>query len=122
MMFPKQPTKKKRLKHCESILHKKDGTCYLCMMLHDEYRIHKGLHEHKHRTLHEHHIFGGPTRIHSEEEGLKVYLCPEHHEHGPEAAHKNADVADILHRIGQQAFEREYPNLEFREIFGKNYL
>ena len=115
MMFPKQPTKKKRLKHCESILHKKDGTCYLCMMLHDEYRIHKGLHEH--------HIFGGTAnRRLSEEDGLKVYLCPEHHEHGPEAAHKNADVADILHRIGQQAFEREYPNLEFREIFGKNYL
>ncbi len=115
MMFPKQPTKKRRLKHRESILHKKNGTCYLCMMLHDDYCVQRGLHEH--------HIFGGTAnRRLSEEYGLKVYLCLEHHEHGSEAVHKNADVADILHRIGQQAFEREYPNLEFREIFGKNYL
>lgn len=115
MMYPKKKDKKKRRKHRASILQEKDGTCYLCTMLHDNYRIHRGLHEH--------HIFGGTAnRRLSEEYGLKVYLCLDHHEHGSEAVHKNADVADILHKMGQQAFEREYPDLEFREIFGKNYL
>ncbi len=115
MMLPKHPAKKKCQKHRESILHKKDGTCYLCMLLHGDYRIHRGLHEH--------HIFGGTAnRRLSEEYGLKVYLCPDHHEYGQEAAHKNAEVADILHETGQRAFEREYPDLDFKGIFGKNYL
>lgn len=47
---------------------------------------------------------------------------PDHHLYGPEAVHKNAEVAKILHREGQKAFERTYPDLDFREIFGKNYL
>lgn len=115
MKYPKKQEKKKRRKHCASILQEKDGTCYLCMMLHDDYRIRRGLHEH--------HIFGGTAnRRLSEEYGLKVYLCPEHHEHGSEAVHKNAEVAAILHEMGQQVFEREYPDLAFRDIFGKNYL
>lgn len=113
-MFPKKTGKKKRKKHCRSILHKKDGTCYLCAALHEEYRIHP--------VLHEHHIFGGANRKYSEEYGLKVYLCVPHHETGEEAAHKNAEIAELLHREGQADFERNYPGLNFREIFGKNYL
>ena len=114
LMFPKTMGKKKRKKHKKSILHKKDGTCYLCMMLHEDYRIHP--------VLHEHHIFGGANRKHSEEYGLKVNLCIPHHETGKEAAHQNAEVAELLHRKGQAAFEKAYPELDFREIFGKNYL
>lgn len=115
LMFPKKTAKKKRRKmHRESILHRKDGTCYLCIALHGDYRLHK--------DLHRHHIFGGSNRSLSEAYGLAVYLCLEHHEFGPEAVHNNAEVAEILHRIGQEAFEKTYPDTEFLSLFGKNYL
>lgn len=71
MMYPKQKRRKKRKEHKPSILHQKDGTCYLCIKLRKDYRIHP--------VVHEHHIFGGPNRQISEAKGLKVYLCLEHH-------------------------------------------
>lgn len=114
LLFPKTQTKKKRKRHKKSILHRKDGTCYLCAMLNNDY--------HKHRTLHEHHIFGGPNRIHSEEEGLKVYLCPEHHLTGLLAAHRCQTTQNVLHRIGQQEFEKTHTREEFMKIFGRSYL
>ena len=55
------------MKHPRSILHEKNGTCYLCMLLDGNHK--------KHLLLDEHHIFGGPNRMHSEETGLKVWLC-----------------------------------------------
>lgn len=80
LMFPKtQKKRKKRMKHPRSILHEKNGTCYLCMLL-------DGNHN-KHLLLDEHHIFGGPNRIHSEEAGLKVWLCLDHHTMGSLAVH-----------------------------------
>lgn len=45
-------------------MQQKDGVCYLCAKLNGDIRLH--------RTLHEHHIFGGPNRSLSETEGLKV--------------------------------------------------
>ena len=60
--FSKQK-KKKRSKKKEperpSIMHSKEsGTCYLCMILHNNYR--------RYQALQEHHIFGGcPNRTHS---------------------------------------------------------
>lgn len=61
LLFPKTPAKKKKKRHKPSILQDKNHTCYLCILLNGDH--------HKHRTLHEHHIFGGPNRIHSEEDG-----------------------------------------------------
>lgn len=70
-----------------------------------------------------HHIFGGCNRKNSEKYGLKVYL---HHNtchiFGKDSVHQNKEVMEYLHEVGQKAFERKYPNLSFREIFGKNYL
>nr|WP_317365147.1 hypothetical protein [uncultured Blautia sp.] len=115
LLFPKTPKKKKRKHHKQSILHRKDGTCYLCSMLNNDC--------HKHQNLHEHHIFGGrPNRTHSEEYGLKVYLCPEHHLTGPEAVHKCKKTRDLLRRIGQREFEKTHTREEFMNIFGRNYL
>lgn len=37
LMFPKKTGKKPRKVHPPSILQKKDGTCYLCMKLNDNY-------------------------------------------------------------------------------------
>jgi len=114
MMYPKTLTKKKRKAHKDSILHRKDGTCYLCVKLHGD--------DSYHEVLHEHHIFGGANRDHSEAEGLKVYLCLAHHTEGPEAVHKNAEVMRSLQQEGQQAFEEEHSREEFMQMFGRNYL
>ena len=114
LLFPKIPAKKKKKRHKPSILQDKNHTCYLCILLNGDH--------HKHRTLHEHHIFGGPNRIHSEEEGLKVYLCPEHHLTGPAAVHRCQETQNVLHQIGQQEFEKTHTREEFRKIFGRSYL
>lgn len=111
--FPKIQQKKRRRKHSKSVIPQEPGTCYLCTKLNGDYSQKRGLQEH--------HIFGGANRRLSEEYGLKVKLCIDHHESGKDAAHRNAEVAQILHEDGQAAFEREYPQKDFREIFGKNY-
>ena len=75
--------------HPASILHDKSSrTSYLCVTLHDNWN--------EHRILDEHHIFGGPNRKNSEEYGLKVYLCHDHHIYGPEAVHNNARIRHEL--------------------------
>lgn len=100
----------------KSILHnKKDRTCFLCMMLHgdDSYKD----------VLHEHHvIFGWANRRLSERYGLKVYLCLQHHEIGPEAIHHNDEISDMVQAYAQRAFEKKWPEKNFREIFGRNYI
>ena len=98
----------------KSIMHQKDGSCYLCMLLNGDYDDHKDTEEH-------HAVFGWANRNLAEHYGLKVYLCPCHHREGEEAAHKNHKIAKLLQEKAQAAFEREYPNLSFREIFGINY-
>lgn len=103
-------------KKTKSIMQNNDiGQCYLCRLLHNDYSI-KSVRE-------EHHVMGGTAnRRLSEKYGLKVYLDPDHHRNGPEAVHKNAEVAELLHKEAQKAFERTYPDLDFQGIFGKNYL
>ena len=76
----------------------------------------------RYRNLQEHHIFGGPNRQLSEEEGLKVYLCISHHIIGPEAVHNNIENMRYLQREGQQVFEKTHTRQEFIEKFGRNYL
>lgn len=100
----------------KSIMHDKDsGTCYLCMLLHSDRSIKNPRHEH-------HAIFGTANRRLSEKYGLKVYLCLDHHENGPEAVHRNKETALLIKINAQTAFESRWPELNFREIFGKNYL
>ena len=100
----------------KSIMHSKyDRTCYLCMRLNQDYMMRSGLQEH-------HVVFGTANRRLSEKYGLKVYLCDEHHEHSPMAVHVNAEVRQQLCEEAQRAFERVYPNLSFRDIFGINYI
>ena len=100
----------------KSIMHdKRDRTCYLCMMLHDD--------DNMKAVLQEHHIFGGTAnRKISEKYGLKVYLCLDHHLTGTEAVHRNAGVAILLKQEGQRTFQRRYPDMDFMKIFGKSYL
>ena len=114
IMFPKPRRKKKRKKHRASILHEKDGTCYLCMKLNRDYRIHK--------TIHEHHVYGGANRAVSEAEGFKVYLCLGHHIDGPEAVHNNQGNMRIIQEDCQRAYEKTHTRQQFRELTGRNYL
>lgn len=106
----------KKTRKMKSIMQNKEaGQCYLCRLLDRDYGIK--------RIKQEHHVMGGTAnRKLSEKYGLKVYLCPEHHLYGPKAVHNNAAVAEILHKEAQKAFKRAYPDLDFRGIFGKNYL
>ncbi len=103
-------------KKIKSIMQDKEaGQCYLCRLLHRDYSIKP--------VRQEHHVMGGTAnRKLSDKYGLTVYLDPDHHLYGPEAVHKNAEVAKILHREGQKAFERNYPDLDFYTIFRRNYL
>lgn len=99
----------------KSILHnKKDRTCFLCMMLHNDDSPKANLHEH-------HVIHGWANRKLSEKYGLKVYLCLYHHETGKEAVHQNADINKMLKAYAQRTFEKKWPEKDFYGIFGKNY-
>ena len=75
------------------------------------------------RGLQRHHIFGGNrNRTWSERYGLTVHLCYQHHLDSREGVHFNAELTKTLHKEGQRAFEREYPDKVFADIFGINYL
>ena len=74
MAFPKPGKKKKRKIHKKSILNSQKGICYLCARLNGDYSV---------KQTEEHHIlFGAGQRAISEENGLKVDLCIEHHRTG----------------------------------------
>lgn len=77
-----------------------------------------------HRTgvLHSHHIFGGPNRKWSEKYGLKIWLCPEHHNMSDNGVHFNKALDLQIKQIAQREFEDTYTREEFMRIFGKNYL
>lgn len=59
----------------------------------------------------------------SEEYGLKVDLCLECHQTGPNAVHRDPVVMEKLHKLGQETFEEKVGSREeFMEIFGRNWL
>lgn len=74
------------------------------------------------RWIEIHHIFGGSNRKHSTKYGLVVPLCHDCHNEPPNGVHFNKERMDYLRKLGQEAFIREYPNLDFLKIFHKNYL
>ena len=114
LMFPKPSQKKKTKKHGKSLLHQHDGTCYLCMARNGDKRYKP--------ELHRHHVFGGPNRKWSEEDGEFVWLCPDHHLYSDKSAHRSKTVADFLHKEGQVAYEKTHSRKEFILRYGKNYL
>ena len=115
MQYLKNKTKKRKIRHPKSILHDKDGTCYLCMKLENDYRLHAYLEEH-------HVIPGAAGRRISEEYGLKVYLCMPHHRGSAAAVHQNHDTMLLIQRDAQQAFERTRTREDWMRTVGRNYL
>ncbi len=114
MIYPKQKSRKKRKTHKGSIMQQKDGRCYLCMKLWGDERIHT--------VIHEHHAFGGPNRDKSEAEGLKVFLCPQHHVYGRSAVHNNHDNMLLVQQDCQREYEKTHTREEFMQLMGRNYL
>lgn len=114
MRFPKPGKKKKRTKHKKSILKTAKGTCFLCSRLYGDY---------SQKYTEEHHVlFGSGLRADSEEHGLKVYLCVEHHRTGPDAVHNNKSVREELCRIAQREYEQSHTREEWMEFSKRNYL
>ena len=68
-----------------------------------------------------HHTHGGINRQLSDEYGLIVPLCMEHHT-GNHGAHNSRALDIYLKRLGQKAFEELYGHAEYMARFGKNYL
>ena len=72
-----------------------------------------------------HHIFGAFRRKKSEQYGLLLYLCKEHHT-GTNGCHgkKGSILQNQFHKIGQNSYIKTYNKTveDFMEVFGKNYL
>lgn len=101
----------------KSIMGSRKGECYLCRLL-----LNDGIPTNYDVYTEEHHAIMGANRRLSEKYGLKVYLCPEHHRTGKDAVHTNYEICRFLQMKAQIMFQATYPDLDFREIFGKNYL
>ena len=99
-----------------SIMQPEKDFCYVCSEAYKRYYWAD--------DLEEHHIFPGNNRNNSEKYGLKVYLCPEHHQFGEDAVHRNPNEGYdlLLKQIGQARFQQVHKDLDFIAIFGKNYL
>lgn len=83
------------------------------------------------RPAERHHIFSGSNRKRSTKDGMILPLCPEHHREGVNAVHNNADMATLVHIIGELVWIHHYslpfeaPEAavqRFRQAYGKNYL
>ena len=110
---PKRKKKKKRVKRKNSLIHQKDGTCYMCLKLYGKSKIFP--------IVHKHHAFLGPRRETADREGLFVFLCPEHHEFSKDAVHEKHENLRIIQRDCQKAWEQEHTRTEWMELMGRNY-
>ena len=91
----------------KSIL-QKDKECLVC---------------HQTYNLHCHHVFYGTSnRKNSEKHGLKVWLCPRHHNMSDCGVHFNKQLDLKLKRMAQKKFEETNTREDFMRIFGRNYL
>ncbi len=98
----------------KSIIQEKDGTCFLCKILHADGSV---------KYVEEHHaIYWAKCRRLSEKYGLKVYLCPEHHRLGRDAVHRNRETKELVIKTAQVAFERRWGQAMFYDVFGRNWL
>ena len=98
----------------KSNLNSQKGICYLCARLNGDYSV---------KQTEEHHIlFGAGQRAISEENGLKVDLCIEHHRTGQQAVHNNRETRELLCKIAQTEFEKAHTREEWEQIARKNYL
>ena len=86
-----------------------DRTCYACGSTID---------------LHRHHcIYGIANRKKAEQDGLWVYLCPEHHLHPVNGVHgRNYKLNKVLHIVAQRAYEAKHSHDAYMKRYHLNYL
>lgn len=73
-------------------------------------------------ALHKHHIYyGRGLREISERYGCVCWLCADHHT-GPAGVHHDKALDNNLKVFTQRRFEERYPDISFREVFGRSYL
>lgn len=113
--FPKKPTVKRRRHHPDSIMDQPLGSCFLCWRL-------EGNGMPAAEGLERHHIYDGPNRMISEENGFTVRLCRRHHRNGPAAVHRNIKAMRYLQEACQRAYEKDHTRDEFMALIGRNYL
>lgn len=74
--------------------------------------------------MNKHEIFGGRNRTNSIKYGLVIPLCAQRHHNQTEK--KGIHFDEILkrewHKKGQTKFNEVYPDLNFIDIFGRNYI
>lgn len=69
-----------------------------------------------------HHIYGGPNRSRSEEDGEVVRLCRPCH-NAVHAGKHSGELQKKLHQLGQVKWEMVYGTREeFLKRYGRNYL
>lgn len=68
-----------------------------------------------------HHIMNGANKAKSEEYGLILPLCLNHHT-GAEGVHTKPEKMLACKQMAQRKFEETHTREEWREIFGKSYL
>lgn len=74
-------------------------------------------------VLHCHHIFGGAKRKLSEEYGLKLWLCPKHHNMSDDGIHFNKPLDNLVKELAQVKAMNYYSwSLDdWMKIFRRNY-
>lgn len=98
----------------KSIMQTRKDQCYICDKLFDDPFQ---------KITEEHHIMmGTANRRLSTKYGLTVRLCAMHHRTGKNAVHNDAEMRRWLEKEGQKRFMEVFPDKDFREIFGKNFL
>lgn len=70
---------------------------------------------------HIHEIYFGKNRVNSMKWGCCVPLCYSCHQ-GNNGVHHNSQVDIRLKQLCQNKFNEVYPNINFLEIFHKNYI
>lgn len=69
-----------------------------------------------------HHIFFGPNRQVSEQEGFTVPLCNSCHNMSGYGVHFNRESDLFLKRLAQRVYEKEHTREEFIGLIGRSYL
>lgn len=74
-------------------------------------------------NLHSHHCLSGTAnRRKSEEYGLKIWLCFEHHNGSNNSVHHNREMEIAVKQLGQKHFELTHTREEFIKEFGKSFM
>lgn len=88
-----------------------DKECYLCRRFYN-LRTTRGLEEH-------HILFGRGRRALSEQYGLKVWLCHDHHNEPPLGVHFDPGARRVLEQDAQFAFDNLHGHGSFAKVFGE---